>query len=230
MNTSQNEPRIILKNEKGQFLKHIKLGKNFLFQIDEMSVDLNNLLNQSNELNQAICLLNWKINSLLANKILFYYQGIEFTRDDIKQSPNSISNFISVIENINSTLCSLIYDFSSNRESGDPKVIHDHIIFLVTIYKKLYSIKSFKSLLSVKQQEMVETQFQKCFSMFNNLIDNAILNNRWSGIFDFICILFDMGELNYSSNYNTAYLQNCRFDFENLSENIKKTQTVKRIN
>lgn len=212
---NQNEPRIILKNERGQFLKHIKLGKNFLSQIDNMSENLDGLLKHNKELNLSLCSLNWKINSILVNKIIFYYQGIEFTTDnDLKQTPSSVSNFMNVLESISDVLCSLIYDFSTKRESGDPKVIHDHIIFLFSIYKKLKSLKSFSLLLSEKQYEMIERQFQQCLLRFNDLIDNAIKHKPWDSICDFISILLGMELQTCPPAYDTDYLRSCRLEFE----------------
>lgn len=78
-----------------------------------------------------------------------------------------------VFESISDALYSFIYDFSTNRESGDPKVIHDHIIFLLSIYKKLKSLKSFSLLLS-ENSVMIERQFQQCLLRYNDLIENAI--------------------------------------------------------
>lgn len=233
MNVNQNEPRIILKDESGRFSKHIKLGENFISQMNNMSENLNILLKESEELNHGIRSLDLKLNSILVNKIIYYYQGIEFTADgDLKQSIVSVSNFINVLENISDALCSLIYDFSSNRESGDPEVIHDHIIFLSTIYKRLHSLKSFKSLLSTRQYEMIENQFQQCFLMFNNLIDNAIRKNKWDSIVDFICILLGMEAQPCPSGYDIYYLQNCRLALEEIDENknVLEIKTVKKIN
>lgn len=63
-------------------MKHIKLGENFLSKIDNMSENLDGLLKHNKELNLSLCSLNWKINFILVNKIIFYYQGIEFTTDN----------------------------------------------------------------------------------------------------------------------------------------------------
>lgn len=232
MNINQSEPRIILKNESGKFLKHIKLGKNFLSQIDNMSEKLDILLKHNKELNLSLYSLSWKINSILVNKIIFYYQGIEFTTDnDLKQTPSSVSNFMKVLESISDALYSLVYDFLTNRESGDPKVIHDHIIFLYSIYEKLNSLKSFRSLLFTKQYEMIESQFQQCFFRFNDLIDNAIKKNQWDSISDFISILLGMEVPSCSSAYDTDYLRSCRLEFEEDDEtkNVLTSGAVEKI-
>jgi len=213
--TEKYEAIILCRNDIGRFAKQIKLGENFLSDINKMAADIfqanENYVALSNQLNS----LNWKINSMVSNRIQYNLKGINFTDSSEKISSISANNFAKVIENISEGLYALINDFECHRESGDPKVIKDHIIMLLLIYQKLKKNKFFKVIVTEAQREMIESQFIDCISLFNMSLHNAISQNNWNFAYNMISAFF--GGCYWYKPINSlpnSYLQSCLFDFE----------------
>lgn len=135
---------IILCRKDGRFTKQIKLGDNFMSDINKMANDIFQVNERCLALNRQVTSLNWKINSILANRIQYNLKGINFNDSSEKISSISANNFARVIETISDGLFALIDDFNNQRASGDPKVIKDHIIMLSLIYQKLKKISFLK--------------------------------------------------------------------------------------
>lgn len=209
----QYEPIILCRNENGRFVKQIKIGNNFLSSINQMSNEIFQAKENTILLKSELTSLNWKINSMVSNKIQFNLKGINFKDSVEKISSVQANNFVKVIENISEGLYSLIDDFQFHRESGDPQVYKDHIIMLTVIYQKLKNNKFFKTLVTEGQKEMIENQFIDCFSLFNESLDNAILQNKWQSAYNMVSAFFGKcycyEPINKLPNY---YLKSCKLD------------------
>jgi|GEM_PF-6311481 len=69
---------IILCRKDGRFTKQIKLGDNFMSDINKMANDIFQVNERCLALNRQVTSLNWKINSILANRIQYNLKGINF--------------------------------------------------------------------------------------------------------------------------------------------------------
>jgi len=180
---------IILCRKDGRFTKQIKLGDNFMSDINKMANDIFQVNERCLALNRQVTSLNWKINSILANRIQYNLKGINFNDSSEKISSISANNFARVIETISDGLFALIDDFNNQRASGDPKVIKDHIIMLSLIYQKLKKNKFFKIIVTTEQEEMIEAQFSECVMLFNLSLNQAISQNNWNLAYN-MCSVF----------------------------------------
>lgn len=73
------KPIIQVRDENGRFCKPIELGEHFLSDIHKMELSLQWLDLQTIQLQNQINLLNWKINSIITNRIEFNCHGINFS-------------------------------------------------------------------------------------------------------------------------------------------------------
>lgn len=223
---SKEYETIILCRNNGRFSKQIKLGDNFISDINKMTEEIfqikSNYENQSYQLTS----LNWKINSLISNKIQFNFKGIKMSDTDEKISSVSANNIVKVIENISEGLYALIDDFTFHRESGDPKVIKDHITLLLVLYQKLKTTKFFNRIITKEQIDMVETQFCDCISSFNISLDKAIQQNNWNFIYNMTSAFFG-GCYGYEpiSSLPTDYLAKCKLDVAEVRKAISNNCT-----
>ena len=208
---------IILCRKDGRFTKQIKLGDNFMSDINKMANDIFQVNDRCLALNRQVTSLNWKINSILANRIQYNLKGINFNDSSEKISSISANNFARVIETISDGLFALIDDFNNQRASGDPKVIKDHIIMLSLIYQKLKKNKFFKIIVTAEQEEMIEAQFSECIMLFNLSLNQAISQNNWNLAYN-MCSAFFGGCYGYAPlpYFANDYFRNCMIDFEEL--------------
>ncbi|BDC93375.1 hypothetical protein [Treponema bryantii] len=212
--TEEYEPIVLHRNEKGRFVEQIKLGKNFLTDINQMAKDIFETKANMIYLKTELTSLNWKINSMITNKIQFNLNGCNL--NDFTKKINSVeaNNFVKVIENISQGLYALINDFNNHRESGDPRVIRDHIVMLSVIYQKFKNNSFFKLVITKKQEEMIENQFIDCISLFNQSIDNGIKQKNWRVNFNINsaffggCYLYDPID-----SIPDSELKACKLDF-----------------
>ena len=72
------DPIILCRNENGRFAKQIQLGENFLSDINKMSTDIFQIKGDFIQIKNQMNSLNWKINSMVSNKIQFNLKGINF--------------------------------------------------------------------------------------------------------------------------------------------------------
>lgn len=205
------EPIILLRNENGRFCKQIRLGNSFIDDIDKMSTTINNL---SISTNYSLKQLNFKINSLVSNRIIFNLKGIDFSKESFSDIENN--SIIRVVEGISDGLCSLINDFANGLASGDPMVYHDHIVLLFTIYSKIRNISIFPKIIRNEQKDMVEQQFIECFESFNKLLMNVMTNNTvWIPVYNNQSSFF-------GSNYfyapvtllDSTYFNKCKIEYQ----------------
>ena len=211
------EPVVLCRNENGRFIKQIKLGDNFLSDINQMSKDIFETKANMFYLKAELTSLNWKINSMITNKIQFNLKGCNLN-DSIKKI-NSVeaNNFVKVIENISQSLYALISDFNYHRESGDPRVIKDHIIMLTVIYQKFKNNNFFKIVITKEQEEMIENQFIDCMSLFNQSIDNAITQKNWRFTVNMASAFFGGCYLYEPIDSIPDYeLKSCKLDFKTI--------------
>ncbi|MCQ2578052.1 MAG: hypothetical protein MJ176_05930 [Treponema sp.] len=223
------EAVIIKKHKNGKICKQIKLGDNFLNDINNLSREV--LYFQQNQLllSEKVDMLNYKINSLVANKIIFNLNGIKFTNESEKISSVQATNFSRVAENISEGIYALIFDLKNNNQSGDPQVWKDSISFLLTIYQQLKDSKFFSTLITEDQKIMLENQFVECIELFNKKINDAIKgNNEWLSTYNPISCFFGMMmgyEIDHPGN---EYLRQCLFDFKELPEQQKQIVVKKK--
>ena len=213
------DPIILCRNENGRFAKQIQLGENFLSDINKMSTDIFQIKGDFIQIKNQMNSLNWKINSMVSNKIQFNLKGINFNDSSERISSIPANNFVKVIENISEGLYALINDFDNHRESGDPKVIKDHITMLLVVYQKLKNSKFFNVLITDEQKEMIESQFIDCISLFNISLNNAIAQNNWDFVYNMTSAFFG-GCYGYKFNnsFPNGYLQSCILDFNNAEQ------------
>ena len=208
------ESIILCRNDKGRFVKQIKLGNKFLSDINQMSNAIFQIKNDYISLENQLNLLNWKINSLISTRILYNYKGISFPKQNEEMSYMSKNYFSKVIENINESLYALLTDFYNNKIVVHPRIIHDHIIYLLCFYQKLKISKDFKSIVSYEQKEMVEAQFIECINSFNKILSDKIFEDN----LDFVIGMFSE-LLGKSYNYKPqdiphCELKDCQLDYE----------------
>lgn len=223
------EAVIIQRRQNGRICKQIKLGDNFINDIQQLSSELNIIQQTQMLLSDQIDILNFKINSLIANKIFFNLCGIKFTDESEKISSVQATSFSRVAENISEGIYSLILDLKNNRQSGDPQAWKDSIYFLITVYQKLKKSKFFSYLITEEQNIMLENQFVECISLFNERIEDAIKNNNsWLFHYNPISCFFGM-LMGYEIDHpNNDYLRQCLFDFEELPEQKKRIVVKKK--
>lgn len=208
------ESIILCRNDKGRFVRQIKLGNKFLSDINQMSNAIFQIKNDYISLENQLNLLNWKINSLISTRILYNYKGINFPKQNEEMSYMSKNYFSKVIENINESLYALLTDFHNDRIAGGPGIIHDHIVFLLCFYEKLKSREIFKSIVSQEQQEMIEALFIECIELFNKRLSYK----KWEETIAFaVSVFFQLLGKSYEyepSNTSPYELENCKFDYE----------------
>lgn len=227
------EAVIIKKHQNGKICKQIKLGDNFITDINNLGNELSVIQKNQLLLSDQINNLNYKINSLTANKIFFNLKGIEFTNESEQISPVQATSFSRVAENLSEGIYSLLYDLKNNRESGDPQAWKDSILFLITIFQKLKKSKYYSKLITKEQNIMLENQIIECVTLFNEKI-NAAINNNNSWLYQYAPISCFFGMImGYKIDHpNNDYLRQCLFDFEECIEPKKidvrkKTQLLK---
>lgn len=209
------EPIILCRNDNGRFVKQIKLGESFMANINQMAKDIFQIKENCAILRNLVNSINWKINSMVANRIQYNLKGINFSENSEKISPISANNFAKVVENISEGLFAFINDFENHRESGDPKAIKDHITMLLLIYQRLKKSKFFNTIVTKEQKEMVENQFIECISLFNISLRNAISQNNWNWTYNMHSAFFG-GCYGFmlSPCFTNDYLESCKLDFE----------------
>lgn len=220
---------ILCRNENGKFSKQIKLDEKFLKNLNAMNLSLDSLICKAGNFEEELNYLNYKINSIITNKILFCYAGIEFQNGDIKDSELSRWNISGVLENINVGLFSLINDIKHNRVSGDPEVFYNHIVLLILIYERLKENKSFKKFIAEEQLMMIENRFSDCIILFNKIIEDAIHFSNWSWIYNFCSFFMECYDyIPISENYNN--LRNCVIGYkeEKIENDSNKKYDEKR--
>ncbi|WP_157703189.1 hypothetical protein [Alkalispirochaeta alkalica] len=215
------EAVIMKRSDDGKFIKQIKLGDSFLSDIKDMSSSIAWLVNQNNKTTMEIKEINWKINSLLSNRIMFNCKGLDFNKLNGELTNKEIDTATRVIEGISDGLYALIDDFNKHRESGDPKVFYDHIVFLIAIYIKIKNSHNIDRILTIAQIEMLDFQFSECITLFNQSISNAISQNNWNYNYNMASAFFG-GCYGYMSiQYDNNYLRRCLIEYSEESKEIE---------
>lgn len=224
------EAIILCKNENGKFRKQIKLGENFVNDVNNLSNELLILERNNQNLTEQIDTLNYKINSLIANKIFFNLKGIKFNNESEKISSVSADNFLRVAENLSEGIYSLLFDLQNNRQSGDPKAWKDSILFLITIFQRLKSSKFYSTLITKGQNLMLENQFSECIRLFTEKINKAIKNNNdWLYQYNPISCFFGL-LMGYKIDHpDNNYLRECLIDYQEIELKIENKPKV-RVN
>lgn len=207
------KPIIQIRDENGRFCKPIELGEHFLSDIHAMESSLRWLGLQTVQVKNQINQLNWKINSIITNRIAFNCHGINFSGHKnilIDSERNALSR---TAEAISESLFALIDDFNKHRESGDPKVWYDHICLLTTVYFSILRRDSIIRVLTDEQKNMIAKQFWDCYCLFNASINSAIANNNWNYLYNMTSAFFG-GAYGYQPiQCDNRYLQNCLIDY-----------------
>lgn len=220
--TKEYEAIILCRNENGKFRKQIKLGENFVNDVNNLSNELLILERNNLNLTEQIDTLNYKINSLIANKIFFNLKGIKFNNESENISSVSADNFLRVAENLSEGVYSLLFDLQNNRQSGDPKAWKDSILFLITIFQRLKSSKFYSTLITKEQNLMLENQFSECIRLFTDKINKAIINNNnWLFQYNPISCFFGL-LMGYKIDHpDNDYLRECLIDFTEQEIELK---------
>lgn len=209
------EAIILCRRKDGRFRKQIKLGENFVNDINNLNNELL-ILEQKNQLiTEQIETLNYKINSIIANKLFFNLKGINFNNESEKITSISAGNFTRIAETLSEGVFSILFDLQNNRQSGDPKAWRDSILFLLTIFQRLKTSKFYAKLITKEQNLMLENQFAECISLFTKKINNAIANNNnWLYQYDPISCFFGM-LMGYTVEHPcNDYLRECLIDYK----------------
>lgn len=211
------ETVIIQKHQNGRICRQIKLGDNFINDINNLSNKLSFLQQNQLLLSEQVDTLNYKINSLIANKIIFNLNGIQFSNENERISSIQATSFCRTAENISEGIYSLLFDLKTNRQSGDPKAWKDSIAFLITTLQTLKKSKFYSQLITENQDIMLENQFFECIFLFNEKINNTIRNNN-NWLFQYNPVSCFFGMMGYETDHpDNDYLRQCLLDFEELS-------------
>lgn len=227
--SEKHELVILFRDDNGRYSKQIKLGEEFVSEMNEMASSVSWLGLQVQKSQYESKLLNWKINSLITNRITFSCKGVDLSKSIDDMTIGEISNCVHIVEGISDGLYALIDDFKAMRESGDPKVIRDHIMFLLAVYQEVKHSDFFGSIISTLQQDMVESQFFDCIKLFDSAIQRAIDQNSWSARYNLISAFFG-GCYGYQFvHIDSAYQNECHVVYLEEATKIHETEKPEEI-
>lgn len=215
----------IHRGKDGKYLRQIKLGERFISEMNEMR----EMIFRTWEANIDLCLqiyaLNEKLNTIFIDKVFYNMKGIDFCKWG--EYPNELTrtSISKVMENINVFLYCIIYDCEHNMLGCMPQVLHDHIIFFMTVYRELKSNKWIKEILSEEQIKIIDGRFCKCMELFNNMIDSIITSNTISFLGSMIARLLFSESFQPSLYFiNNNELERYKLDFVSNEQPIKSFQ------